>query len=422
MKFLYPIKLLIPAISLSLLGGISCLNAQEVEHHGHPELIEDAALSIADVVASALTNQPRWNEAETRRAQDDAWSDVAEGFIAGQPQLSVNYLDDVAFNDIGEREYQGGVSFPVWWPGQRKSASALATAMSRETDDWTKALAWSVAGEVRSLLAAIDLAETRLAAAELAVSDAESLLKLTESMFSAGDIAQADVMLARGRVLEYRSLQIEAEADVVDAYREYNVFSGLNTVPASGLDEMMAPDAAINFDHPLLAEYDAGLKRARQQTEQQRLGSRGNPTLSVGARNVRADQFTDANTTLALSLSIPFGGKRFTSAKVADARRAETDIEVALLEMQRELQTQLHEVEHDLQVTRQKITIAAESASLAQSHWDMTRTAWELGENTMTEVMIAQQQYRETNLKLLTLQLQQKALVSAFNQTLGVMP
>lgn len=409
-------------LPLSALLLATRLLAQEPDHHGHPELVEDASLSLADVVAAAMLNQPRWHEAGIRREQAVAWEAAASGFIAGQPVLSLNYLDDKVLDDIGEREIQAGMSFPLWWPDQKRAATGLAEAMKAESSSWESALAWSVAGEVRRLLGDMAIAEAALAAADHAVADAQQLLTLTEAMFGAGEVARGDVMQARTRMLDMQALRVEADAMVVDAHREYEVYTGLDTVPAGGLAEIQAPDAEIDFSHPLLAEYQAGLARARQQTEQQRLSSRGSPTLTVGARNQRGDRLTDSNTTMALSVSIPLGGKRFTSARVADARRAETDIEVTLLEQQRVLQTQLHEVEHDMLVTSQKLTLAVENAELAETRWQMARSAWELGEITMGEVMIALQQQRESRLQLTTLQLHSKALVSAFNQTLGVMP
>ena len=73
-------------------------------------------------------------------------------------------------------------------------------------------------------------------------------------------------------------------------------------------------------------------------------------------------------------------------------------------------------------VTGQKLGIAAENASLSEARWTMARSAYELGEIDMPQVILALQQFRAARLQFVVLQIQQKALVSAFNQTLGVMP
>jgi outer membrane protein TolC len=150
--------------------------------------------------------------------------------------------------------------------------------------------------------------------------------------------------------------------------------------------------------------------------------ARGSPTLSVGTRRQRAGYFTDYEDALALSLSIPLGGRAHVDAATSRERRAKVDAEVRYLNTLRALNLQLHEVEHELFTLGESLPMSEEQAQLARQQWEMSRAAFEAGETDMSQVVIALQQARLSARDLDSLSLRHTRLVSEFNQIIGVLP
>ena len=63
-----------------------------------------------------------------------------------------------------------------------------------------------------------------------------------------------------------------------------------------------------------------------------------------------------------------------------------------------------------------------EEARLASQQWEMARTAFELGEIDMSQVVIALQLARNSAKDFETLALRQQRLILQYNQIIGVLP
>ena len=77
----------------------------------------------------AWAQDPLRSELGTNRRSAEARARAAGSWFAGGPSLSGSYFDDHAIgSNLGYTTYQGGVSVPLWLPGQGNATRKLARA------------------------------------------------------------------------------------------------------------------------------------------------------------------------------------------------------------------------------------------------------------------------------------------------------
>jgi outer membrane protein TolC len=142
----------------------------------------------------------------------------------------------------------------------------------------------------------------------------------------------------------------------------------------------------------------------------------------MGMRRERGSSGEEDIDSLGIAITVPFGGGNYISAKSSAARLAATEAEVRVMQTHRELQQQLHEVEHQLESTRRSLELGKERQALHRQHWQMAKKAFSLGETDILPAIQALRRYRESRLQYQLTELDQQRLVSEFNQTVGVLP
>jgi outer membrane protein, heavy metal efflux system len=179
---------------------------------------------------------------------------------------------------------------------------------------------------------------------------------------------------------------------------------------------------SIETRHPQLQYLQATIDVMQGTVEQARLGVLGSPTITLGNRRQRDFRLQEYIDSVSLSVSIPFGGRRFVDSRVSSAMRDKTDIEVEYRRVERELTLQLHEVEHELFLVEQEQVLARQQADLERRQWDMAQAAFALGEIDMTQVVTAMQRARSSSRQVVMLGLRQQRLWADYNQVVGVLP
>ncbi len=388
----------------------------------HAPLNLSDTLTFNDIYASALQQAPEAMETSVRENQAVDFRRVGGSLIAGQPGLQMSYYDDGLLDDVGLQEFEYGVQVPLWRPGQKRDARQLGKSYEVQVEHWKNALAWTVGGRVRQVLGEIATAEADLVLQERAVADAERLREVTSTLFNAGEVARLELMQSESLLVEKQADLLQAQAAMVDAERTYTIITGLRERPAMTLTESLTNEEDIQETHPWLQYLRSNVDLAGALVKQSEHSARGNPTLTLGTRQERPDRFQDSISSVALQLSIPFGGKNFVSSRSSSARRDKVDAEVAWQNAWIELNRQLHEVEHDLFILDQEEPLRRTQAELSRERFDMALTAFSLGEVTLAQVVIAQQDAQESDRALQMLLADRQRQITQFNQLIGVMP
>src|SRR5690606_32550253 len=178
-------------------------------------------LTFKGLLEIALGAHPRQLELGARSAEAEAWRDRSGNLLAAAPSLYFSYLSDRPLDARDQREYESGVELPLWRPGQRSAARAVAESAAAESDAARAALALDVAGVLRDVLWDIEAAAVELAAAEESRAVAAELLEAVERLHARGELPLADVLLAQAALLEREQQLVAQQAMLVDAEHEY---------------------------------------------------------------------------------------------------------------------------------------------------------------------------------------------------------
>lgn len=394
--------------------------AQEIDH---VHLGKSETLQFDAILEQAMLQSPSYREAAARAQEAKSHEDVGQSWIAGRPSAQLDYIDDRSLTNLGQTELNYGVALPLWRLGERDDMQALGERYFAQASDWQTQFKLDTAGKLRASLADFHKAETLLAIEQQATQDARELLRIVQALFSAGELANLDVMQARNLLLAQQRNELDADAMKVDAERNYAVLTGLTVVPARPHTETRVMSEEIDPDeHPLLQYLQSSIDLQDANIRKAETTAKGSPTLTLGSRRQKANAYADYENALAVSVSIPFGGKSFVGAASSTARRAKVDAEVQYFTALRELNSQLHEVEHQLFTLDQALPLSEEQAVLSRAQWDMARSAFELGETDLSRVVIAMQLARASAKEFENLSMQYQRLITESNQIIGALP
>ena len=388
----------------------------------HEPLRTSPGLDIDSVYQAALAvapetpgNMPRQQMAQNYRALGERW-------IANRPSWEASYIDDGLLDDAGLREIEAGVRVDLWRPGERAQTAALGSSYQIKADAWQLHVGWLVAGRVRTVLADIAEAEAGVTLEREATGEAERLLEITTGLYQNGAVPELDVMQARTLLLAQREKQLQADAALVDAERNYGVLTNLNIRPALAHEEPLSTTQEISLAHPYLALLQSDVELAQADIAKAKREALGSPSMTLGVRRERGDFRQEYNDSFGVSFSMPFGGSAAVSARTGLAYANKVDHEIQFTKALQALRVELHEVEHELHLIDETLQLADERNQLSQRHWEMSQAAFEAGEITLVEVVLTLQQAQASRSKLVMLQLDQQRKITEYNQLVGEIP
>lgn len=400
--------LIIPLIGLLLTGAGSA-----------------AATTLAEAVGAALALAEQTPRVTAARREADAIRTQAGSLVAQDPALRVKYLSDELTEGGGANEWEAMVDLPLWLPGQRGARREVAGALDGQASALERLLRWEMAGRVRQAAWEAAFAEGRLRQAEIALEASRALEATVAKRTTAGELARVDLLMARqetlGREVDLQSAQVEARR-AHDAYRHLTGADGLpeplteSPPPTSDTAPVLPPN------HPLLADSDGALARARADRKQVGLDRRGHPTLSLGGKRARELRGEDTLDALQIEVSMPFGLASQSAPALASAERAYTERLTELHRIRLEAEQALATADIERLGAAEALAVAERRHALAQDATRLMRRAFELGETDLAELLRAEERAREASMDLELRRLEQGRALARLNQALGVIP
>jgi cobalt-zinc-cadmium efflux system outer membrane protein len=416
---MHPFIQRLPPILLLLCSASAGAQHQHVEHE---HLETDPALQFTEILDQAVLHVPQALSGAAREEMAADYTAYGKSWLAGRPSLNLSYINDRPRSNQGLQEQDYSLQLPLWRLGEKANAVRLGELYQDQAGVWKDWFRWEVAGNLKMMLADIETAEVVMALEQAAQSRAEELHDVTQRMFEAGEVSRLDVMQTETLALEHLKNVLEAEAGMVDAEREYNIYTGLDTRPETGHREELTTLEEPVENHPLLLLMASQVSVADAGIRQSEISAKGNPQLTIGTRRERPDQFQPYINSVGITLNIPIGGKSIVAARTSSARMQKTDAEVDLLNARRLLERDIHEAEHGLFVTRESLPLSRQRYALATQNTQLARSAFEAGELTLAQVIVVMQQEIESERELRMLELQEQRQITEYNHLIGVMP
>lgn len=388
----------------------------------HTDIVDpDAALSLHDVVEKAYARNPTQPILAARMAEVRARRTVATSLLPHAPAVGMSAQNDAVGSGRGERDWQAELELPVWLQGQRNARKNVADAADEDLAASRDSLKLQVAGYVREAIWDIRMNANALELADLRLNTAMALEHDVQRRFEAGELAKTDLMLAQNERIIAETGRLRAEAELMHARHRYIILTGLHTMPQQ-LDEAQSAQEDYSEQHPYYREAMSRLGLTQQARELARLERRENPQVILNARSQRGPFENAFNDSIGLKLRIPLD-----SPVRAAPIEAAAEMEVGRAQSARDsliyqLETAMHEAEHNLTVSRAELEMVTRQQALAQENLRLANKAFQLGETDLVGLMRIQALAYEAERALTTRRIQLQWDIARYNQAVGVLP
>lgn len=379
------------------LGPLHTAHAQ-----GATSPLADAAparsgLSFPDALAMAWAQDPLRAELGTNRHSAEARARAAGSWFAGGPSLNGSYFDDHAVgSNIGYTTYEGGVSVPLWLPGQGSATRKLARADAEAAAERTSAEHMALAVRLLDASATALLARRRVATTVALASAAARLNTQTATAARMGELTQADQQMAQAALATAQTDAAMAQEEAQTATAGLVALLGSPVVP--DIQAFSAPQSAeTRLVAHTVEENDPRVRAAQKETAAAQadlvLARRSfmpNPQVGVGV--IHEEQYGSPwDTRVGVNFTMPLPSAVHSAPILAEARNR-----VAAAETQETLARRM--VRQELAQIRARLASAAatlKSARTAAQQLDrrayLLEHSWKLQENSLDDALRARQ-------------------------------
>ncbi len=394
--------------------------AKESQADHFDELKVNSELTVSEVLEKAYARAPMQASLQSRDTMVAARKRVANALLPSTPAVSVIHQNDTLGSGRGERDWEAELELPVWLPKQRDNRLKVAEATQSSTQAGRQSLKLQVAGQLREALWNVAINDNNLALMTNKLQLAKKLQDDVSRRYQAGELAKTDEMLAEQESLRAEKEKLRAEAELMHARHRYYVLTCLLELP--GNFEEKQSSLEDYSQSPIWQEALAKVGLAETERDLVQVESHENMQVLLNVRSVKGGFDTTYNDSVGMKLRIPFGG----DARAAPLRAAaEIGVGNALSEremMKFELETAMHEAEHNLSVSRKELTIAAKQHEIARESLRLAEKAFQLGETDLVSLLRVQAQAFEAERAYSTRKVQVQWDIARYNQTVGVLP
>lgn len=377
------------------------------------------AESLHGIFEQAWANSPQGKTLVAKGEEALASRSVAESWFPGAAKIGLARRSDRWNDNLGKEESEIGLAVPLWLPGQQSARLAVAEADQEENRHRLAAGRLAVAGELRSALWTLYLAGTE---AEVAAERLEAARKLADDVarrVKAGDLAPADLLLARQEVAGAGAAAAEAQVRVVRSRQRYRVVSGGDRLPDDPQEPLAPAAAAI---HPRLAAGQAIVERARAGMELARESRREAPSLALQYRRERDAAGAIPRDSVGFAITIPLAAEVRNAPLMAGANSALIEAEAQYRRLLAEVEAEAMAAEAQLAAARIGAELAVGREQAASERLALLRRAFELGETALVELLRAQTQASEARIELGRSRARLSAALADLNQARGITP
>lgn len=384
----------------------------------------DPGLTVSEVVEATLADFPRLSLAQAFTEEARAWRRRSKSWLPGPVALAGNYSGDRIGDNTGHWAIDTELILPLWKWGQRATAERVTEQAEAYAKAYWQGLRLEVAGLVREALWDLKLKEVEAAAAREVLALSERLLAQVRRRVELGDLPRTDLLLAETDWLKAKSEAVAAEAEWMHARLRYHNLTRLDRAPAN-FEERLKPDARISPQHPLILALTMRLEEERARLQYTRYEADVGDQqilLSLGSHHEHLERGGATLNSVNARLSIPIGGGGYQAPNVAAVRTALAEVEAQRAELYRQLERDLHEAEHLLQVDQLQLRQAEDRRRLAQANLELSRKAFEAGEMDLIDLLKVQVMAQEALRDAERWQVQVKRDIARYNQVVGELP
>lgn len=355
---------------------------------------------------------------EARRGSVAAQARLAGDWLAGPPVLDAELRSDRATGNHGAREVDLGVELPLWQAGEADARTRQAGHDAERLDAAQLAQRLALAGQVREAAWALRLAEAAQQHAQRREREAGRLEADATRRVRAGELAETEALAVRDARLAARLARLEADAALAEARRDWRVLTGDDALPRR-IEERAAPVPEL---HPERLAALAASRAAAGRVELAGRSAEERTKLRFGVRGERASRGEDEDYSLAVAVSIPFGGERFRRAEVETARAELAEAAAEEARLADTLPGALAAARAQLALERERLAALQARLKLARERSRLAGRAHDLGQLDLPALLQARAAAIEVEAEAELQGLRVARAIARLNQAQGVLP
>ncbi|URI07286.1 TolC family protein [Aquincola tertiaricarbonis] len=380
--------------------------------------------SLPALFEAAWARQPEAQALPLRRDAAQAQRRAADAWTPEPPALEASLKTDRLQRDEGAREMELGIAVPLWLPGERGSAAALAQAEASALESRAQAARLRLAATVREAWWQWQRAGLELDVARGQLDSAQGIARDVARRAQAGELARADQHQADGAVAAAQAALASAEAAATAAQLQLQALAGAGPLapPAGSPPAEPEPPPAEPATHPALLELADRATTAERSAALASRQSRANPELLLATTRDRGAYGEREGRTLTLALRVPFGGGPRHDRRVATARADAAEAQAQLALDRERLQWEAQAARAQVAAARQQLAAAERRATLARETRGFFDKSFRLGETDLPTRLRIETEAAEAERQAARARIDLAAAISALRQALGLLP
>jgi outer membrane protein, heavy metal efflux system len=412
----------LPRVALAALVAACC--AAQAQPGG--DAAAPAPSPLREALAAAWARHAEARSAPLRREAALAQRRVAQAWTPEPAALEASTRTDRFTRNRGARELEIGVAVPLWLPGERSRAMAVADSELAALDSHAAAAQWRLAGAVREAWWALQLARQDVASAQARAAAAQALAADALRRVQAGELARADHNQAEAAVASAAVDVAVAQGHEAAAVQAWRALVGpALPPPGAAVAEAEAEPAASDTAapaHPALRVWADKAETLRRALALGQVQQRGNPELTLLTTRDRGGVGEPYGQTVTLGVRVPLGSDDRSRAKVAVAAAELAEAEAALAAEQAQLQAQVDAARSRVATSRLALAASVRRAELTRQTQGFIDKSYRAGETDLPSRLRVQAEAAEAARQADRARLELQRAVSAWRQALGLLP
>ncbi len=394
------------------------------------------AMSLKEVFDTAWQRQPEAQAFQKRRDAVQDQAKAASMLSPEPPSLEIGQRSDGLTGNKGAREFELGITVPIWLPGQRTASADLAQSEISWLERRQLAAQLRLAFAVRDAWWGWLRARVDAEMANEQLANAQSLAADVAKRTQAGDLAKSDQHQADGAVAAAQAHAAQAQAASAVTLAQVMALTGRtaladltvnaagepNPDPNLGLTPSQTPSSSPSVGHPLLAELEDRITVAERTAQLIGTQKRSNPELTVATSRERGAFGERYGQTVQVGIRLPLGAGPSHDARLATAQAEAIEVQSQLVLEKARIQADQQGAAARLAAARTQLDAVQRRAKLANETRGFFDKSFRLGETDLPTRLRIEAEAAEATRQAARSQIDLASAISAWRQSLGLLP
>lgn len=376
-------------------------------------------LTLHTAFERAWALQPEAQSVALRKSAADAARTATESWAAEPPALTLQ-------SKMGNqsREYEMGISIPLWLPHERARKAALEEAEQKAAERKLAVTKLGLAALVRGAWWAYQRTQGEWALSQERLESAQKLASDVARRLKAGDLSQADLHQANAAVAQMEAACAEALGARDAALSALNGLVGGNDSPHAEslewVDALQSPSG--DLQHPVLEHLLQQSLTAHQAADLAAIQTRANPELILATTHSREQNGGASQKMLTVGIRIPLGSLPRAKAKQALAQAEAIEAQARADVERLRLRAEIYAAIARLKAAQLQRDALGKNAVLAGQTRTFYEKSFRLGESDFPTRLRVEQEAAQAQRHWTRARMDAAAAASSLRQAWGLLP